>query len=182
MARSITWLLLVFMVAACDKEDAAKDTLADLKPEVTYQGKRLSDWTKQLESDDVSDRRMAAKAIQEMGQRALEALPALESVLGKPDEDGVVRFVAAVSIWQMTQQAQNVMPALLSMLRSNDVEIQYRGALALEIIGPGAMAAVPVLENIVETYKKLDYSRLSYDEQLLLATAKDALAKIEGRD
>ena len=181
MTRSIIWLLWVFIVIGCDRDDAVDDTLPDRKPEVTYQGKRLRDWVQQLESDNVHDRRVAAKALEEMGPRALDALPILEKVLGTSKEDNIVRFVAAVSIWQMTGQTQRVMPPLLSMLASEDVETQYRAVLALEIIGPPASAALPVLKNILHKYQSLDESRLGYDEHSLLATTREALVKIAGR-
>lgn len=182
MARSITFLFFVLTIVGCDNDETANNILAEVKPEATYQGKKLSAWTKQLEHEDVKTRRLAAKAIEEMGKNAADALPTLEKVLAKSGEDSIVRFVAAVSVWQMTQETRRVMSALLSMLRSNNSETQYRAALALEIIGPPALAAGPNLQKIIDTYNKLDYSRLGYDEQLLLATAKDALAKIEGRD
>jgi len=170
------------MATGCDNEESMNETLEGVKPEVTYQGKRLSHWRGQLDDDDVHNRRLAARALGEMGQDAIETLPALEKVLAKSGEDGVVRFVTAVSIWQMTHEIRRVMPSLLSMLRSRNLDTQYRAASALEIIGPPALGAVPSLQKIVDTYSKLDYSRLGYDEQLLFATAKDAMAKIEGQD
>jgi len=181
----VVWIYgfcFILIACGCDKKDAVDEAISDLKPEVTYQGKRFSQWGKELEDRDVQKRRLAAKALGEMGKDAIDALPSLEKLLGKSGEDGIVRYLAAVGIWEMTGEVRRVMPALLSMLRNNDPDIRYRAVLVFEYIGPPALAATSALQKIVDDYGKLNYSTLNYDEQLLLATTKDALEKIEGLD
>jgi len=181
---SLIFVFLGWAVAAggCDRqEQAVRDGSPGAKPEAVFQSKPLSGWVRELSDRDVDVRRRAAKALGEMGPDGREALGVLEQSLAKVDEDVIVRFVAAVSIWELTGEVGRVMPTLLSMLRSDNLDLRYRGALVLEIIGKPAVAAVPDLRKVVEAYGKRDSSRLGYDEQLILTTATDALAKIQGR-
>ena len=171
----------VVAISGCEQE-APHAALPDAKPEAVFQGKPLSGWVRELSEGEVDVRRRAAKALGAMGSGGREGLGALEQSLVKADEDAIVRFVAAVSIWELSGEVGRVMPTLRSMLRSDDLEVCYRSALALEIIGKPAAAAEGDLRRVVQAYSSRDSSKLSYDEQLLLVTAKGALDKIQGED
>ncbi len=178
----ITALAAVFCLTllGCGDGDSL-DGAAVIEP--SYQGKPLSEWVEMLSNSGVSARRDAAEAIGRMGESAVEkGVPALEEVLAKPKEDGRVRINAAMSIIALTNDPSKAVPGLIKMLRSQDLDVRYRGALALEKLGPAAAAGVPVLEELVETYSQRNYASLTGDEQLVLATARGALKEIQPED
>jgi len=186
MGGSLVLALLVLCVSllggGCGDEEALQDA-AGAKIEPRYQGKPISEWIDALTDSDVRVRRETAKAFGQMGEDALEqGVPALQAVLLKRKEDGRVRINAAMSIVQMTEDPGSVVPGLVSMLKSQDLDARYRGALALEKIGPAAAGAVGDLQAIVDAYNQRNYATLSDEEQLFLATARGALDKIEGSE
>jgi hypothetical protein len=174
-------VVLLFCLAlagvGCDQEGGGVDGLAG-GPH--YQGKPISKWVEALSDEDVYARRDAAKAFARMGQDGQEGVPALEGTLANPKEDNLVRYHAALSLWTITQDAASVVPQLILMLNGRDADARYRAVLALQAVGPAASAAVPHLNKVIEPLSQRDYSTLLDAEQLLLATVRDALSKIEG--
>ncbi len=141
----------------------------------------LARWLQTLKAQDVDARRKAAKAIGELGSGGREGLVALERAMDNPDEDPIVRFIAAMSVLQITGEPARVVPALSLMLDSDDLELRYRGVLGLELVGPPASSSVPKLQAIVDQYDKLPASDRSFDQHLILETAKEAPGKIQRR-
>ena len=145
-------------------------------------GEPVSHWVEALKDRKVQTRRDAAKILGQAGPDGQEAVAALEQLLKKPSEDPLARYNAAVSIQQITKDPGRAVPGLVTMLNSTKPDARFRGALALKQIGPAAAPAVPKLKKIVDAYSQRNYADLSYDEQLLLATAREALSKIEPAD
>jgi HEAT repeat protein len=108
----------------------------------SYQGKPLSDWEAQAQSEDPAKRYDASKALGEMGP---EGLPALTKLLR--DSQSRVRALATLSVVRMGSQA---VPRLIDLLRDPDENVRAGAAIALRHIGPPAEAAIPALTDLLQ--------------------------------
>jgi HEAT repeat protein len=86
----------------------------------------------------------ALTALGRIGPPARTAVPALAKALG--DDDLRVRLVAPLALARV--QGAEAVPTLLEALR--DPRMRCAAAVALEVLGPAAQAAVPALQALAE--------------------------------
>src|SRR5689334_14055737 len=117
--------------------------------EPVHEGKKLSEWVKQLEDKDPAARGEAGRAIGIMGPKAKAAVPALIKAL--KDKEASVRDWACYGLSNIGPDAKDAVPALEDLLL-NDKERKVRSvaANALGSIGAAAKPAVPSLRKTLK--------------------------------
>jgi HEAT repeat protein len=107
------------------------------------QGADVGELVKQLKSDDASDRRAAAKALQEGGAESRAAVPALIKAL--KDRDTFVRRFSAQALGAIGPDAKRAVPALTMILNDSHKEVQEAAARALGKLGPAGVETLIVI-------------------------------------
>jgi len=119
--------------------------------------KTLNQWIEKLEHEDVEVRRSAARALQEMGPGAKEAVPVLVKAL--QDKDELVRTNAGFALGRVGPEAEQAIPNLIETLQDEVMIVRVGAAGGLGGIGPRAKKAIPalaeVLQNPVEDHNVL---------------------------
>jgi len=108
-----------------------------------YLGEALAD-------PDATVRRVAAKALQQLGPSAASQVPALMKALNDSDEEVVSRALDALG--GIGIHAGAAVPALLDMILAEEatLDLRRKAGQILWRLGPAAEAAVPVLLNALE--------------------------------
>jgi HEAT repeat protein len=113
--------------------------LAQDSKEPEHDGKLLSEWVKQIKSDDPKSRYQALNALAQMGPRARTATPAVLDVV--KDRDPIVRAVAVRCLPNIGRDSPAVATALVHALFDEDDYVRkgaFNGctSLAPEALGP----------------------------------------------
>src|SRR5262249_43559124 len=108
----------------------------DDKNDPIVQGRKLSEWVKELKSWDSQARGKAAAAIGQLGPRAASAVPALIEAL--KDSDAQVRVEVSVALANIGPAA---VPALREALKSENRLTRMGAAFTLGQFGPKASDA-----------------------------------------
>ncbi|GAA3755773.1 hypothetical protein GCM10022225_45910 [Plantactinospora mayteni] len=133
---------------------------------------------------DHHDAADAAQEIAEIGPAAVEWLPRLRDLLGRPDPHGWLHLRAAGAVWRVGGDAEAVLPVLARVWERN-VHTRRVVATRWAEIGPPAAAALPLLRAEQarprrHTARDNGWSsgQVSEDEELLrlMAAAVSALA------
>jgi HEAT repeat protein len=132
----------------------------------------LADLTRQLKSQDVDERRAAAKSLFEMGADAKPAVPDLVQAL--KDRDLFVRRFSAQAIGEVGADAREAVPALKSSLSDTKKEVVEAAATALGKLGS---EGITTLTGVVKDKKQNIDIRKAAIAALGLAgsNAKDAV-------
>jgi HEAT repeat protein len=126
---------------------AAGPALAD---DPVHQGKKLSEWIKQLQDDkDAEARGEAAHQIGVMGKTAKAAVPALAKALKDKDDD--VRDWACYALANIGPDAKEALPALEDVLLNDKVKhVRRESAVAIGSLHDAGKAAVPSLRKTLK--------------------------------
>ncbi|MFN7954824.1 MAG: HEAT repeat domain-containing protein [bacterium] len=106
-------------------------------------GRSTEDLIEDLGRIDPRARQSAARALGNVGDRGLPAVPALAAAL--TDEDHGVRLEAARTLRALAPDTRAAIPALTRALDDHFSDVQIESAYALGAIGPEAREAVPAL-------------------------------------
>jgi HEAT repeat protein len=157
-------LLSLLLLALRAGETLAPATAAGGK-EMTYQGKSLRDWVKDLESSDYKVRDEASKSFEAMGPRAEGAIPDLLELMKTKD----VSTRIWVS-WALGSIGVKAAPVLFKGLDSEDPFMRSGCAMALGKIKTVADKAAPSLRRLLNDH----HPRVRHD-------AAAALVRLDGR-
>jgi HEAT repeat protein len=146
-------IILTVILAICGGVSWWVFDLLSRPLETDYQGKKESQWAKQLSSDDVEDRREAAKALGEIfykfGVKAATILALLKAL---DDEDAIVRLHAINSLARVVGgldetkgQPETAVKKLVHLLQDTNAEVRRAAAKVLPRIGPAASTALDPL-------------------------------------
>ncbi len=126
------------------------------KPEALYGGKTVAQWSQALSAPEAPDalgqaladpdpaaRIAAAKALGELGAKAVKSVPTLVTMTGK-DLDRLARAAASDALAKIGEPA---VAELAKALASDNWYVRSQAALTLGKIGPSAKAASPELEK-----------------------------------
>lgn len=104
------------------------------KEESTYRGQPTRFWLTQLQSSDVSFRVVATQALEQIGPKDEQVIPALAEMLKDPSKE--VRRAAAFALRSLGLQAKAAVPSLLLALKDQDHLVRINAACALGSIQP----------------------------------------------
>jgi HEAT repeat protein len=121
-------MFLLVAVAGCGQSDVAQ-------------------LTEQLSHEDEDVRYDAIKTLEDMGDAAKSAVPALAAALR--DQDPKIRYRAAKALSKIGANA-SVVPELSGALRDTNPDVVYYAAKSLEELGSDAKLAVPDLIAALE--------------------------------
>jgi HEAT repeat protein len=107
-------ILLLAIVAAAHSQDKDKGD----KEEKTFNGKTISEWARDLGSDDVGSRRTAAIVLRKAEASAHPAIKALTKAL--QDSDDTVRFHCIQALGNIGTSARSAVPELIKVLTGQD--------------------------------------------------------------
>jgi hypothetical protein len=139
--------ILILSLALAAGPAFAADPPAD---DPVHQGKKLSEWIKQLQDDkDAEARGDAAHAIGVMGRKAKAAVPALTKALKDKDED--VRDWACYALSNMGADGKEALPGLEELLLNDKVKhVRRAAAVAIGSMHAEGKAAVPSLRKTLK--------------------------------
>jgi HEAT repeat protein len=100
-----------------------------------------------LESPDPSVQVQTLAKLNEMGEGASDATPAIVRLLKSRDKN--VRRQAAAALGRVAAAEEAVAP-LTEMLRDPDISVRQQAATSLGMFGPAASSALPDLERIAK--------------------------------
>lgn len=129
---------------------------ADAGPgEVTYKGKPLSHYVRQLNDKDFTTRLFAFSAFDQIGPAAGAAVPGLIAVLegnepARQENEPSLKGAAIAALGAIGPAAAPAVPKIAEALASNDVELRRAAAKSLARIGPAAKEAVPALVSALQ--------------------------------
>lgn len=101
-----------------------------------------------IRDQDVAIRKLAMRAMVEIGPEGKRAVPALTQAIHDPDL--IVRKSALFSLRSIGPDARAAIPAVTGILQSDDLEAGNVAALALGRIGPDAESVIPLLKAAVD--------------------------------
>ena len=107
------------------------------------QGADVGALVNQLKSDEASERRAAAKALEEGGAESKAAVPALINAL--KDRDTFVRRFSAQALGAIGPDARHAVPALTMVLNDSHKEVQEAAARSLGKLGPAGVETLIVI-------------------------------------
>jgi HEAT repeat protein len=117
--------------------------------ELRYKEKTINEWIKELDHNDWEVRRNAARALEQKGPEAKDAIPALIEAL--EDEDEYVRTAASRALGKIGPEAERAIPALMKMIKDQVMIVRMGAAAGLGGIGPKAREAIPLLADALES-------------------------------
>jgi len=108
--------------------------------------------------------------IAEMGPRALETAPVLETLL--EDEDVGLRAVTGFALWRITGSVERSVPAIVSAIENKSVYARLQAARLLGLMGSAVrVRGVMALEQVLAARE---------EDELVHAAAAEALQRIRG--
>jgi HEAT repeat protein len=111
--------------------------------------KTINEWIEELDHNDVEVRRSAARALEQKGPEAKDAIPALIEAL--EDKDKYVRAAAGRGLGKIGPEAERAIPALMKMMKDQVMIVRMGAAVGLGGIGPKAREAIPLLADALES-------------------------------
>lgn len=117
--------------------------------ELRHKEKTINEWIEELDHNDVEVRRSAARALEQTGPEAKDAIPALIEVL--EDKDEYVRTAAGRALGKIGPEAERAIPALMKMIKDQVMIVRMGAAAGLGGIGPKAREAIPLLADAFES-------------------------------
>ena len=116
--------------------------------ELRHKEKTIDEWIEELDHNDVEVRRSAARALEQTGPEAKDAIPALIEAL--EDKDEYVRAAAGRALGKIGPEAERAIPILMKMIKDQVMIVRMGAAIGLGGIGPKAREAIPVLADALE--------------------------------
>lgn len=179
------------LLSLIDSEDAVSPSALDAigqigGPEAT------SELTTMLESQDVTTRTSAARALGNIGADAKDAVPALIELLKSPNVED--RFYAAVALGNMGSAAEEAVPDIIPLLRDSSLvtqthkdseinRVDYSAINALSQMGPAAEVAIPELvTKVSDPENPNNISKLAAGALLTIDPSHNALLSSLGSE
>lgn len=161
-------LLLCFPAAA----PAQKTKDKDKEEEKRFSGKTIAEWIKELASEDVGERRMAAMVLNKAGASAHPAVKALARALD--DKDNLVKFYCLQALGNLGTSARSAIPAVVKLLRAGEPTLARSAAGTLGKMGKDAVE--PLCQVLLED-ENPQVRRLSAVALALIGTQASSAAK-----
>ena len=162
-------------MASKDRNDrlGAALTLAGMRPPDARAVERLM---AALDDPDVHVRRMAIRALGQIGTSARAATARLRRIVASEDHE--VGKVAAEALGRIGEEPEELVRLFITTLYKTDANLRLGAAQGLKQLGPAAKAALPVLVRIAKSKRGWDGTEQGLAASLLPSAATEAIGAI----